>query len=143
MPGKYPSKGMNKLAEERPDVARKIMGYQSGGMNDPEARQERLKKAMDLNNDGVVTKQEQEAFEKTLMQDFTGSKPQEIDAKSVEEFKKNKKKDGGMVRKYGHGGEVRKYGHGGEVVKGETCPHRGTVRGTGAAIGGAKFTGVK
>ena len=29
--GKYPSKGMNKLAEKRPDVAKKIMGYKSGG----------------------------------------------------------------------------------------------------------------
>ena len=29
--GKYPSKGMNKLASKRPDVAKKIMGYKSGG----------------------------------------------------------------------------------------------------------------
>jgi len=29
--GKYPSKGMNKLASERPDVAKKIMGYKKGG----------------------------------------------------------------------------------------------------------------
>jgi hypothetical protein len=29
--GKYPSKGMNKLAKKRPDVAKKIMGYKSGG----------------------------------------------------------------------------------------------------------------
>ena len=28
---KYPSKGMNKLAAERPDVAKKIMGYKKGG----------------------------------------------------------------------------------------------------------------
>ena len=28
---KYPSKGMNKLAEKRPDVAKKIMGYKEGG----------------------------------------------------------------------------------------------------------------
>ena len=28
---KYPSKGMNKLAAERPDVAKKIMGYKEGG----------------------------------------------------------------------------------------------------------------
>ena len=31
---KYPSKGMNKLASERPDVAKKIMGYKEGGMAD-------------------------------------------------------------------------------------------------------------
>ena len=34
MPGdkkKYPSKGMNALAEKRPDVAKKIMGYKDGG----------------------------------------------------------------------------------------------------------------
>lgn len=135
MPGKYPSKGMNKLAEERPDVARKIMGYQSGGMNDPEARQERLEKAMDLNNDGVVTKEEKEAFEKSLMQDFTGSRPQQIDAESVEEFKKNKKKDGGMVKKYRYGGMVKR-GHGGMTEKGQ-------CRGGRAAIRGTKFTGVK
>tara|TARA_R100001129_G_C5096476_1_gene182841 strand:+ start:239 stop:493 length:255 start_codon:yes stop_codon:yes gene_type:complete len=29
--GKYPSKGMNKLASKRPDVAKKIMGYKKGG----------------------------------------------------------------------------------------------------------------
>ena len=29
--GKYPSKGMNALASERPDVAKKIMGYKDGG----------------------------------------------------------------------------------------------------------------
>ena len=29
--GKYPSKGMNKLAKKRPDVAKKIMGYKAGG----------------------------------------------------------------------------------------------------------------
>ena len=29
--GKSPSKGMNKLAEKRPDVAKKIMGYKKGG----------------------------------------------------------------------------------------------------------------
>ena len=32
--GKYPSKGMNALASERPDVAKKIMGYKEGGMAD-------------------------------------------------------------------------------------------------------------
>ena len=31
MAGKYPSKGMNKLASERPDVAKQIMGYKKGG----------------------------------------------------------------------------------------------------------------
>ena len=31
MPGKYPSKGMNTLAEKNPDVAKKIMGYKKGG----------------------------------------------------------------------------------------------------------------
>ena len=29
--GKYPSKGMNSLASKRPDVAKKIMGYNKGG----------------------------------------------------------------------------------------------------------------
>ena len=29
--GKYPSKGMNALASKRPDVAKKIMGYNKGG----------------------------------------------------------------------------------------------------------------
>ena len=32
--GKYPSKGMNALASERPDVAEKIMGYKDGGMTE-------------------------------------------------------------------------------------------------------------
>jgi hypothetical protein len=31
MPGKYPSKGMNTLAEKNPGVAKKIMGYRKGG----------------------------------------------------------------------------------------------------------------
>ena len=31
MTGKYPNKGMNKLAEGNPDVAKKIMGYKKGG----------------------------------------------------------------------------------------------------------------
>ena len=31
--GKYPTKGMNALASKRPDVAKKIMGYQKGGMS--------------------------------------------------------------------------------------------------------------
>ena len=29
--GKYPSKGMNALAEKNSDVAKKIMGYKKGG----------------------------------------------------------------------------------------------------------------
>ena len=29
--GKYPSKGMNALASKRPDIAKKIMGYDKGG----------------------------------------------------------------------------------------------------------------
>ena len=29
--GKYPSKGMNALASKRPEVAKKIMGYDKGG----------------------------------------------------------------------------------------------------------------
>ena len=31
---RYPTKGMNALASERPDVAKKIMGYKEGGMAD-------------------------------------------------------------------------------------------------------------
>tara|TARA_R100001463_G_scaffold98999_1_gene153485 strand:+ start:70 stop:318 length:249 start_codon:yes stop_codon:yes gene_type:complete len=31
MSGKYPSKGMNTLAEKNPGVAKKIMGYRKGG----------------------------------------------------------------------------------------------------------------
>ena len=30
--GKYPNKGMNTLAEEKPEVAKKIMGYNEGGI---------------------------------------------------------------------------------------------------------------
>ena len=29
--GKYPNEGMNALASKRPDVAKKIMGYNKGG----------------------------------------------------------------------------------------------------------------
>ena len=49
---------------------------------------------------------------------------------------------GGHVKKYRYGGEVKGYRDGG-MVKGQSCPHRGKVRGTGAAMGGAKFTGTK
>ena len=31
MSGKYPSEGMNTLAEKNPGVAKKIMGYRKGG----------------------------------------------------------------------------------------------------------------
>ena len=31
---KYPTKGMNALAKNNPDVAKKIMGYKEGGMAD-------------------------------------------------------------------------------------------------------------
>lgn len=31
----------------------------------------------------------------------------------------------------------------GGIAKGGKCPHRGKVRGTGAAIGGAKFVGTR
>ena len=84
-------------------------------------------KKIDMNNDGVIDEKD---F-KIINADKTGGDTMTL-----------KKAGGGMVRKYGHGGEVRKYGHGGEVVKGKKCPHRGTVKGTGAAIAGAKFTGV-
>ena len=50
---------------------------------------------------------------------------------------------GGMVKKYRYGGEVKGYRDGGMAEKGKKCPHRGTVRGTGAAIGGGKFRGVR
>lgn len=85
-------------------------------------------KKIDMNNDGVIDDKD---F-RIINADETGSKTMTL-----------KKAGGGMVRKYGHGGMVKGYRDGGEAVKGETCPHRGTVRGTGAAIGGAKFTGVK
>lgn len=88
---------------------------------------------IDMNNDGVIDKKDFDI----LNRDKTGSDTMTPIKKPV------KKAGGGMVRKYGHGGEVKGYRHGGMAVKGETCPHRGTVRGTGAAIGGAKFTGVK
>ena len=85
-------------------------------------------KKIDMNNDGVIDEKD---F-KIINADETGSKSMTL-----------KKAGGGMVRKYGHGGEVKGYSAGGMAVKGKKCPHRGTVKGTGAAIGGAKFTGVK
>lgn len=85
-------------------------------------------KKIDMNNDGVIDEKDFAI----INADRTGGDTMTL-----------KKAGGGMVRKYRYGGEVKGYGGGGEVVKGETCPHRGTVRGTGAAIGGAKFTGVK
>jgi len=86
-------------------------------------------KKIDMNNDGVIDEKD---F-KIINADRTGG----------DTMTPIKKAGGGMVRKYGHGGEVKGYSAGGMAVKGEKCPHRGTVKGTGAAIRGAKFTGVK
>lgn len=43
---------------------------------------------------------------------------------------------------YMGGGKVKGYEDGG-VIKGGSCPHRGEVRGTGAAVAGGKFTGTR
>lgn len=83
-------------------------------------------KKIDMNNDGVIDEKD---F-KIINADRTGGDTMTL-----------KKAGGGMVRKYGHGGMVKGYEDGG-LAKGKKCPHRGTVRGTGAAIAGAKFTGV-
>ncbi len=71
------------------------------------------------------------------------------DFENLDDFQKDrttppkKMMGGGHVKKYRYGGEVKKYGHGGMTVKGQSCPHRGEVRGTGAAIGGGKFVGTR
>lgn len=71
------------------------------------------------------------------------------DYKDLDEFQKDrttppkKMMGGGHVKKYRYGGEVKKYGDGGMAVKGQECPHRGEVRGTGAALRGSKFTGTR
>ena len=115
---KYPNKGMNALAEKNPKVAKKIMGYSDGG----DVELSEVEKLMDTNKDGKVSPKEKQDYIDMMERDRTsGVKPMKMRG----------------------GGYIKGYGGGGEVVKGETCPHRGTVRGTGAAIGGAKFTGVK
>ena len=85
-------------------------------------------KKIDMNNDGVIDGKDFAILNK----DKTGS----------DTMTPIKKAGGGMVRKYRYGGEVKGYRDGGMAVKGKKCPHRGTVKGTGAAIAGAKFTGV-
>ncbi|MGA0425937.1 MAG: hypothetical protein ACO3OM_07385 [Alphaproteobacteria bacterium] len=89
-------------------------------------------KKIDMNNDGVIDGKDFAILSK----DKTGSDTMTPIEKPV------KKAGGGMVRKYRYGGEVEGYRHGG-LAKGKKCKHRGKVRGTGAAIRGAKFTGVK
>lgn len=122
--GKYPNKGMNTLAEEKPEVAKKIMGYNEGGLSTVE-------RAMDTNEDGKVSPKEKQDY-----LDMMKSEENDLRSKGAGAVPL-KKAGGGMVRKYGHGGEVK------GLAKGGKCEHRGTVRGTGAAIRGAKFTGVK
>tara|TARA_B100001059_G_scaffold181653_2_gene182678 strand:- start:7840 stop:8190 length:351 start_codon:yes stop_codon:yes gene_type:complete len=115
--GKYPNKGMNALAKDKPEVAKKIMGYKDGGLST-------VQKAMDTNEDGKVSDKEK--------QDYLDMMKSESNTLRSKVFPK-RMRDGGMVKGYNQGG----------LAKGKKCPHRGTVRGTGAAIGGAKFTGVK
>jgi hypothetical protein len=84
-------------------------------------------KKIDMNNDGVIDEKDFSL----INADRTGGDTMKL-----------KKADGGEVKGYMGGGMVKGYEEGG-LAKGKKCPHRGTVRGTGAAIGGAKFTGVK
>ena len=128
--GKYPNKGMNALAKEKPEVAKKIMGYRDGGLSTVE-------RAMDTNEDGKVSDKEKQDYLDMMKSEENDLRSKGAGAVPI------KKAGGGMVRKYRYGGEVKGYRDGGMAAKGKKCPHRGTVRGTGAAIGGAKFTGVK
>ena len=127
---KYPNKGMNALAKKNPKVAKKIMGYRDGGLSTVE-------RAMDTNEDGKVSDKEREDYLDMMKSEENDLRSKGAGAVPI------KKAGGGMVRKYGHGGEVKGYRDGGMAVKGKKCPHRGTVRGTGAAIGGGKFRGVR
>ena len=120
--GKYPNKGMNALAKEKPEVAKRIMGYSDGGLT-------RAEKLMDKNKDGKVSPKERKDYFDMMGSDRT-TPPKKM-------------MGGGHVKKYRYGGEVKKYGDGGMTVKGQNCPHRGEVRGTGAAIAGGKFTGTR
>ena len=124
--GKYPNKGMNALAKSKPKVAKKIMGYRDGGLSTVE-------RAMDTNEDGKVSDKEKQDY-----LDMMKSEGNTLRSK----MKPKGFMHGGSVKKYRDGGMVKGYGEGG-LAKGKKCSHRGTVRGTGAAIGGAKFTGVK
>ena len=127
--GKYPNKGMNALAKENPEVAKKIMGYRDGGLSTVE-------RAMDTNEDGVVSDKERKDYLDMMESEKNDLRSEGAGAVPIE------RAHGGMVRKYRYGGEVEGYRHGG-LAKGKKCKHRGKVRGTGAAIRGAKFTGVK
>jgi len=116
--GKYPNKGMNALAKKNPKVAKKIMGYADGGM----AELSKVEKLMDTNKDGKVSPKEKQDYFDMMESDRTrGVKPMRM-------------RDGGYVKGYRDGGMA---------VKGKKCPHRGKVRGTGIAMGGAKFTGTR
>ena len=127
---KYPNKGMNALAKEKPEVAKKIMGYSDGGLSTVE-------RAMDTNEDGKVSDKERKDYLDMMESEENDLRSKGAGAVPIE------RADGGMVRKYRHGGEVKGYAGGGMAAKGKKCKHRGKVRGTGAAIRGVKFTGVK
>lgn len=119
---KYPNKGMNALAKEKPEVAKKIMGYAPGGSVVAEEMTP-AQKAMDKNNDGIVSPKEEKEYLEMM-------KSEENDLRS---------KGAKPVKKYRYGGEVKKYAHGGMH-----CEHRPDgIRGGGCAQGGMKFTGVK
>lgn len=120
--GKYPNKGMNALAKERPEVAKKIMGYDAGGVVMTPAQ-----RAMDKNKDGKVSSREEKEYLEMM-------KREENDRRMPQ-----KRMGGGHVKKYGHGGSVKKYSNGGMA-----CKHRPDgIRGGGCAEGGMKFTGTK
>jgi len=115
--GKYPNKGMNALAKEKPEVAKKIMGYSDGGLT-------RTEKLMDKNKDGKVSPKERQDYIDMMGSDRT-TPPKKM-------------MGGGHVKKYNCGGEVKKYSHGAM-----NCPHRQDgVRGGGIAQRGMKFTGT-
>lgn len=115
--GKYPNKGMNTLAEEKPEVAKKIMGYKDGGLST-------VQRAMDTNKDGKVSPKEKQDY---------------LDMMKSEENDLRSKGAGAVPIKKAGGGMVKKYARGGEV-----CPNRPDgIRGGGCAQRGMAYKGVK
>ena len=120
----------------------------------------KAQKQMDKNNNGKIDAEDLKMLRKMNSDRTSGADPEfsrDVEAanrnrqrEQAARIKREMKEDdakgfmhGGMVKKYRYGGEVKGYSAGGMAEKGKKCPHRGTVRGTGAAIGGGKFRGVR
>ena len=93
--GKYPSKRMNSLASERPDVAKKIMGYKRGKLvrKEDDIKKDYIKEYFEENVGGTREQAEKE-FNKRY-----NTKPTELKKGGSAKKGTYKTKDGRTVKK--------------------------------------------